>query len=97
VSVESALRPGREWQYLKADLIDDRLTTTIAYDPAVARSEVLESALSTWLPTVEDVAGGDGLAPDGPLRINIDCSVPELVNAPWWVRARRRTDPPEPV
>jgi hypothetical protein len=97
VSVESVRRPGSEWHYVKADLIDDRLITTIAYDPGVARSEVLESVLSTWLPTVEDLATADGLAPDGPLRITIDRSVPELVNAPLWVRGRRRTDPPEAV
>jgi hypothetical protein len=96
-SVESIQRPGSEWHYVKADLGDDRLTTTIAYGPGVARSEVLESVLATWLPTVEDLAAGDGLAPDRPLRINIDRSVPELVNAPLWVRARRRTDPPEVV
>jgi hypothetical protein len=97
VSVESVRRPGSEWYYVEADLIDGRLTTTIAYDPGVARSEVLESVLSTWLPTVEDLAAGDGPAPDGPLRINIERSVPELVNAPLWVEGRRRTDPPESV
>jgi hypothetical protein len=95
VSVESVRRPDSECHYMKADLIDDRLITTIAYDPGVARSEVLESVLSTWLPTIEDLATADGLAPDGPLRITIDRSVPELVNAPSWVRGRRRTDPPE--
>lgn len=89
VSVESIRRPGSVWQYVKVDLIDDRLMTTIAYGPALTRSEVLESVLSTWLPTVEDLAAGDGLVPDRPLRINIDRSVPELVNAPLRVEARR--------
>jgi hypothetical protein len=94
VSVESVRRPGSEWHYVKADLIDDRLITTIAYAPGVARSEVLESVLSTWLPTIEDLSTADGLAPDGPLRITIDRSVPELVSAPLWVRGRRPMDPP---
>lgn len=97
VFVESVRRPGSEWRYVKVDLIDDRLTTSIAYGPGVTRSEVLESVLSTWLPAVEDLAAGDGLAPDGPLRINIERSVPELVNAPLWVKGRRRTDPPEAI
>ena len=82
VSVESVRRPGSEWHHVRADVIDGRFTTTIAYDPGVARSEDLESVLSTWLPTVEDLAAGDGPAPSGPLRISIDRSVTELVNAP---------------
>lgn len=91
VTVESVRRPGSEWHYIKADLVDDRLMTTIAYDPGRGRGEVLESVLSTWLPAVEDLAAGDGLAPDGPLRICIHRSVPEQVNAPLWVPGRRST------
>jgi hypothetical protein len=94
VSVESVRRPGIEWHHVTADLIDRRLTTTIAYIPGVARSAALEAVLSTWLPTVEDLSAGDGLAPDRPLRINIDRSVPELVSAPLWARGRR-PDPPQ--
>jgi hypothetical protein len=97
VSVEPARRPRTEWQYVTANLIDDRLMTYIAYSPIVARSEVLESVLSTWLPAVEELAAGDGLAPDRPLRISIDRSVPELVNAPLWVRGHRRTEPENTV
>ncbi|WP_232663257.1 hypothetical protein [Pseudonocardia sp. TRM90224] len=94
VSVEPVRRPDSEWQYVEVDLADDRSMASIAYSPIVTRSDVLESVLSTWLPAVEDLADGDGLAPDGPLRISIERSVPELVNAQLWVQGRR-TDRPE--
>jgi hypothetical protein len=78
VSVESAQRLGGEWNYVRADLTDDRLTTTIAYDSSAVRSEALESVLSTCLAV--GPRGSDGEIEKCP--VTGDCVTPGICGSP---------------
>ncbi len=69
-----------EWKYIEVDLADDKLNCKINYSPLLAQSESVETALPSWMDSMNELLQKEGLPPDGEIDISIKRSVPEMIS-----------------
>ncbi|MFE9652665.1 hypothetical protein [Micromonospora sp. NPDC006431] len=79
LTLRSAERAGSQWHYVRIEVGDEIRAFDIGYSPVTTSIDLVESALPEWLASVDRAVGLPGFQPDGPLTINIDRSVSELI------------------
>jgi len=71
------------WHYVAVEVADNQFTTTISYSPLLAKCDVLETNLPSWLACVDDLVKRPGWIPGSEVTLSIRRSVPELLDAPY--------------